>query len=67
LWAHHFSAQGTINPKLTYAKPGPHSPKTIGTYSGFYTSGFNERPNYYFREGKKQNYFLLELTQQITP
>lgn len=64
LWSHHFLAEGTINPKLTYTARATFT-KNYGTYRGFYTSGFNERPDYYFREGKKQNYFLLELTQQL--
>ena len=64
LWAHHFSAQGHLTKKLHYATRSTFT-KNFGTYSGFYTSGFNERPNYYFREGKNQNYFLLELFQQL--
>ncbi|WP_372949987.1 hypothetical protein [Mariniphaga sp.] len=64
LWAHHFSVQGNLTEKLNYVARATFS-KNFGTYSGFYTSGFNERPNYYFREGKKQNYFLLELSQQL--
>jgi hypothetical protein len=64
LWAHHFSAQGSLTAKLQYVAKVTFS-KNFGTYSGFYTSGFTERPDYYFKEGKNQNYFLLELSQQL--
>ncbi|SHF86164.1 hypothetical protein SAMN05444274_1115 [Mariniphaga anaerophila] len=64
LQSHHFTASGTISAKLKYRAKATFT-KNFGTYSGFYTSGFNERPNYYFKEGKNQNYFLLEFFRQL--
>ncbi len=64
LQAHHFAMKGSITKGLTYNAKVTFS-ENFGTYNGFYTKWLNEREGYYFREGKKQNYYLLELSQQL--
>ena len=58
--SHHFAAEGWITNQLKY-KAKATLTKNFGTYSGFYTHDFVERNDYYFRDGKNQNYFLFEL------
>ncbi len=58
--SHHFAAEGWITNCLKYSAKATFT-KNFGTYSGFYVHDFVEREDYYFRDGKKQNYFLLEM------
>ena len=58
--SHHFAAEGWISDRLKYSAKATFT-NNFGTYSGFYAHDFVERGGYYFRDGKKQNYFLLEL------
>ncbi len=58
--SHHFAAEGWINDRLKYNAKATFT-NNFGTYSGFYVHDFVEREDYYFRDGKKQNYFLFEM------
>ena len=57
--SHHFAAEGWITSQLKYNIKATIT-NNFGTYSGYYIHDFVEREDYYFRNGKKQNYFLLE-------
>ncbi len=58
--SHHFSVAGWLTPQLHYSAKATFT-KNYGTYSGFYLREFKERPDYYFRGGKTQSYFLFRL------
>ena len=58
--SHHFAAEGWITGYLKYNAKATFT-TNFGTYSGFYLHDFVEREDYYFRDGKKQNYFLFEM------
>jgi hypothetical protein len=58
--SHHFAAEGWITDRLNYKAKATFT-TNFGTYGGYYVHNFVEREDYYFRDGKAQNYFLLEL------
>lgn len=56
----HFAVEGWITNQLKYNVKATIT-NNFGTYKGFYLRDFIEMEDYYFRDGKKQSYFLLEL------
>lgn len=66
--SHHFAVTGWITEQLSYSAKATFT-NNYGTYGGFYLSEFKERPNYFFRNGKKQKYFLfnMEYSQKQSP
>jgi len=62
--AHHFFINGNLSRSLSYiARVGISS--NYGTYTGYYIKDFEERMDYYFRGGKRQNYLSLELQKEL--